>query len=344
MKIRDYTNKLTRRFWRSKVYWSPRRLFVPLSKIEIDRPIFILGTQGGGNTLICRVLARHPNVVKMVGNNRFWTGSNEMHNTNFWHQLGRLKGIDEKLLPEKLTLMRKEDHPVFGLYKGWVYATDSLYNEYRLTENDYDPESAGLLIERIKISLRAYAQDISSVRFLDKSQTYSLKIPFLRECLDDPLFILVVRNPYAMCWRAATRVYEKGHENRIKYGGRWNVKMPLDKRLEIAAQHWVNTFNTALSDLQNSNDGYILSFEDFLTDAESKLEEILEFVGLEYSPDLLPKPEHRKSLWNDPGYKWYPLRPDVNKRYLGEITSEAVEVIHSYAGVLADRFGYERPC
>ncbi len=336
--------KLARFFWDSKIYWTPRRLYVPMEKIQIDRPIFILGVQGGGNTLICRVLARHPNIVKIVGNHEFWTGPNEMHNSNFWYQLNRLKKIDKTFLPEKLTLMRRSAHPIFGYYKGWVYATDALFKEYRLTVDDCDVKTCNLLIERIKISLRAYAKDIHSVRYLDKSQTYSLKIPFLRKCLCNPLFILVLRSPYAMCWRAATRVYEKEYENRVQYGGRWNVKMSLDERLKIAGQHWMNTFQTALSDLENADDGYVLRFEDFLIDPEPKLMQILEFVKLEYFPYLLPKPEDQKSFWNAPGYKWYPLRPDVNNKYLKEITAGAVNIIHRYTYPIADRFGYERPC
>lgn len=347
MNIRKYTRRLARSFWESKVYWTLRRLYVPLSRILIDRPIFILGTQGGGNTLVYRVLARHPSMVGIAGNHRYWTRLNEMHNSKPWYQFNKLKGLDKAFLPEELAITRKEEHPIFGYHKYWIYATDSLYDEYRLTENDYDAESANLLRGRIKIALRAYAKDIRSARFVDKSPTYSLKIPFLRKCLCNPLFILLLRNPYAMCWLAATRVYEKEYESRVdiigRYHGPWNVKMSLDERLKFAGQHWVNTFQTALSELQNADDGYILRFEDLLVNPKRKLMEILEFVELEYFPYLLPRPQHQQFFWNNPGYRWYPLWPDVNNKCFKEITPEAVEIIHNYAGVLADRFGYERP-
>ena len=48
--------------------------------VEIDRPIFLLGTQGGGLTIISRILRRLPEVISVTGNHRYWAGDDETQN------------------------------------------------------------------------------------------------------------------------------------------------------------------------------------------------------------------------------------------------------------------------
>ena len=46
--------------------------------VTIDRPIFLLGTQGSGLTLISRMLRRNKSAVSVTGNYRYWAGADEM--------------------------------------------------------------------------------------------------------------------------------------------------------------------------------------------------------------------------------------------------------------------------
>ena len=56
----------------------PLRFFTQFKHINIDRPIFLLGNQGDGLTLIARMLRRHPDVVSITGNHTYWSGADEM--------------------------------------------------------------------------------------------------------------------------------------------------------------------------------------------------------------------------------------------------------------------------
>lgn len=54
-----------------------------MTRRPIQRPIFLLGSQSGGLTLLARILRRHASLVYCTGNSRYWAGSDEMQNVAF---------------------------------------------------------------------------------------------------------------------------------------------------------------------------------------------------------------------------------------------------------------------
>ena len=81
--IKRILHKLNELFWHLKPSFTPRRIYLPLSKINIKKPIFILGVQGGGLTIVSRILHRHSKVIYCNGNSKFWAGRDEMQNNAF---------------------------------------------------------------------------------------------------------------------------------------------------------------------------------------------------------------------------------------------------------------------
>ena len=73
-KTRAALFRARRNVWR----WDPR--FRRGADVAIDRPIFLLGTQGAGLTLLSRILRRHPLVVGATGGHRYWAGADEGQN------------------------------------------------------------------------------------------------------------------------------------------------------------------------------------------------------------------------------------------------------------------------
>ena len=47
-------------------------------EFSLNSPVFLLGTQGGGLTLVSRMLRRNREVVSVTGNNGYWSGADEM--------------------------------------------------------------------------------------------------------------------------------------------------------------------------------------------------------------------------------------------------------------------------
>ena len=330
-----YLNYTIQLFWTYKVVWTPRRLYIPLHTIPIDRPIFVVGTQGAGLTLLTRMIRRHPHVVTIGGGASFWTGLDEMDK----HPVGHYH------FPDALTLRapgyrnmtgREEEHSLFGLERSWVYATDDLYPHYRKTAEDATSSVCDALRTKIRQSIRAYAPDMSRARFLDKSQSYALKIPLIRACLPDALFVVQTRDPYVMCWREAAA------RPAIKYR-LWKERPSLEVGLRLAAQHWRNTYETALEDLRDRPYGLFIRFEDLLASPEQTLKHVLAFLDLEFFPDMLPQPHHRLPLGSQDPEKWYPLRADANERYLRQLPEVAIRIVYEELGEIAEMFGYFPP-
>jgi len=320
-------------YWKNKIYWTPRRLYVPLSKVQIDRPIFLLGTQGGGGTFLSRIIRRHPDVCYITGNKRFWAGEDELHNKRRFKHLPddwvlRSPGYRNLLGIEKY-------HPKFGYERSWLYCTNELLTAYQRTEHNWSPEVEAALVREIKRCIRAYAIDIRRARFHDMSQTYAVKIGLLRKCLPGGRFILMLRNPYAMCWREVTR--------KVRKYNFFERRPSQAEALKLAAEHWKNTFSVALDDLEGHNDSITLRFEDLLFNLRYWIEKIMKFAELEDGFDLDLIIGGSFPIGSVDRNKWFPIRTTVNDIYLQEIPSWACDIIEAHCSELAKDFEYPRP-
>lgn len=295
----------------------PRSRLVNLDEVCVDRPLFLLGTQGGGLTLISRVLRRHSDVVSATGDASYWTGSAEMQN------------VLAKGLPDDLRL---RGHPALkrrGWQDSWTYATDELIPNFRRTASDADGRLRETFLRRLRELLVVHGGARSSHRFVDKSQCYTVKVGFLRRLLEgcDPRFLLVTRNPFALCRRAVEKVLD-------------GMDLSRSERLDLAVQHWDNSMRCALADGEELGGFTVVRFEDFLAEPEQTLAVIDEVAEIGLEPELLPGPGDRMPLGTPPDNKWYPLRPEVNRKYLDELPPEVVEAVEERCGDLAERFGY----
>jgi hypothetical protein len=327
-------------YWEYKPWWTPWRLTTSLDEIEIDRPIFILGVQGGGLTLLTRMLHRNPNVVTIGGGRTYWVGNNEMDK----HYIGRLPDDFALRSPRYQSPTFKthltgdeEDHPVFGLERDWVYACEHFLDRYRKTEDDWTPEKETRLRRAIKESIRAYASDVETARFLDMSQTFSLKVPLLRKIFPDACFVVQSRNPYAVCVRAAkdfryewVRELEATDETRRL-------------KLQLVSEHWRNTFACATEDLEDEDHAVFVRYEDLAANPEEELRRIAEAIDLTYDPDMIPREHHRFPLGAKEQHKWYPLRTDTNQKYLDKLDASTASVIEETVGEIAEPLGYRPP-
>ena len=302
------------------------RLWRSYDSIKIRKPIFLLGTHGSGLTLISRMLRRNRRVVSVSGNYKYWSGADEMHVV-----LG-------PILPFEFTGIRHHvpDHKDFKNHTSWLYASDELIDHYRLTEKDVTRELKEKFRHTIRWLIHRHAIYPNKARFTDKSQSYTVKVSFMDKILEgaNPRFVLVTRNPYAVCFRAPS-----------KAGGLKRIadNYTFEELLELASQHWANSMKYALIDGEKVDNFMVTRFEDVLEEPEKEIGRICEFAGLEFSEDMLPQPEHSISFGSRFRDKWYPLRPDVNEKYFEQIEPKQVDKIEHYCGKYAEIFGYEKP-
>ncbi|VAX31501.1 hypothetical protein MNBD_NITROSPIRAE03-1038 [hydrothermal vent metagenome] len=306
---------------------NPKSYFNGYKRTEIKGPIFLLGNQGDGLTLLSRILRRNPAVVSVTGNSAYWAGADEMANV-YEPVLGReLSGIRIKApRHEKLTPPRS-----------WSYACNDLINEYRCTERDARDEIALRLRHAIGMAISRYGKNIENPRFVDKSQVYTVKMSFINKLLEDchPYFILVTRNPYASIYRAAT-----GKAGDMK---RYAEYMSLDERMRICMEHWLNSAGCVEEDRRKVSDFMSVSFEELLKSPQTVVNRICDFTGLEYSDDMIPQPHHKLPFGMKYRERWYPLRVDVNEQYLRAIPDRYIDMIYKHCGKSAELYGYVKP-
>ena len=313
--VRSYSWLLDpRRFWR-------------LPEYPIDRPIFLLGTQGGGLTLLSRMLRRHPDVVCAAGNSSYWTSADEIQN------------VYGPILPAELTGLRYKapPHALLPPPRSWTYAARDLYPLYRKKAEDATPELRNALCNVIRLSALRHARDKGRFRFLDKSQTFTVRMGLIHELLRDsrPRFIVVLREPYVSVYRAAT-----GRAADIK---RLQHNLDFEERVDICAEHYANSMRAVFEDAETLNlDIHILRFEALLAQPAPLLRQVCDFAELDFRTDMLPTATHRLPWGSRYLDRWYPIRSDVNTPFESKLDSLTVERVNRHFGPLIERLGYTR--
>jgi hypothetical protein len=311
--------------WRRRDRWrrSPTRLRSSVDAIPLDRPVFVLGMQGGGTTLIARSLLRHPSVVSISGNSSYWVATDEM---------GVVRNRMRRLPRALWGSAHRSDleHPSFGAEHASVFAGDELYPAYRNTADDATPADAERLQRFIREHIAVYARDPQDARFVDKTHTYTVKIPYVDRLLEghDPLFLLVLRNPYTMCHRAVRRKPPS-----------WRG-LSDEERLRVVAEHWANSNRLALQDGPRTRRFLAVRFEDFVRDPERIVRAVCAFAGLDYDDALVPRAGQTFPFPTLPSdRKWYPLVAD---EWRGRVSAPEAELVDSVCGPLAADLGYSR--
>jgi hypothetical protein len=318
-RTRDVAIKVARLYHRDRWRYSPRRRGRRVDRIPLDRPIFFLGVQGGGETIVGRCLRRNDAVVCMSGNSGHWTGTDELGVVR-----NRMARLPKALWGCKFRT--DVEHPLFGPNHNSVYASDTLLPCYRRTAADANDRDGAQFRRLLREHLAVYARDPRRARFFDKTHTNTLKIPLLASYLDgcDPVFVLVVRNPYGWCHRAVRR-------KRPTY----RVELSPEEELRLAAEHWANSCRIALEDGST-----VVRFEDFVADPEAVVRRLCDVTGLEFEPAMVPRPGDRFPFATLPGdRKWYPLFADP---WLAQVTDQEAEIVAGVCGPLATELGYRR--
>jgi len=325
--------KAERAFYTLRTYqWiiSPnawRHLLSGAKNRKIDRPIFLLGTQGGGLTLLVRMLRRGGGLVTCAGGDRYWTAADEMQNS-----LG-------PILPADFSGARwkRPPHPVFDGPRSWSYAVGDLHDLYRKRASDATEENVSGLRKMIRVSLARHAPKNPNARFIDKSQTFTMRVGLISKALEgcDPRFVMVPREPYISVYRAA--MGKAGDMEALK------DRLTYEERIEICAEHYAASMRAAFEDADALGlNMHLVPFETLLTDPEGELRRICAFLDLEFKPDMIPSPDHEIPFGSRFRDRWYPLRTDVNSSYDAKLDALTIEAVNRHCGDMIERLGYAR--
>ena len=286
-----------------------------------------MGTQGGGLTLLSRMIRRHPHVVSTAGNSDYWTSADEMQN------------VFGLFLPRAFSGMRFKapPHDKFPPPRSWTYATDEMLPQYRGTYEDYQPDLEAAFKKVLLYCSHRFGKKTSPVRFLDKSQSYSVRLGLLYRILKEtgPKIVWVSRDPYVSIYRAA--IGKAGDIRRLLN------KLDFQERLEICTNHYVNTVKSFKNDCEKHQIPHLrIKFEDLLEKPEETLRLVTDFVDLELQEDMLPRKEHRLPMGSRFLDRWFPIKPEINQPYIEKLDSNLIQHVNSKFNHLIEYLGYQR--
>lgn len=129
----------------------------------MQNPIFVVGCNNSGTTILWKTLLSHPEVCGPS-----------------------VEGQDLIGLPDSMKHF-------FGKETFRLFASDRFNNAYRRTEQNYNVQEAELIRS---IYLKHH---IGEIRFIEKSPSNSVRTRYLQSIFPQAQFIILVRNGYAVC-------------------------------------------------------------------------------------------------------------------------------------------------
>lgn len=258
----------------------------------------------------------------MAADNSYWNSKDEMH----IHM--------DTVLPEPLRLRHSKAKEDLNISEVFNYANDSSIEHFRYTPDDVNGQDASSFRRTLQALQWLIADKRSEPRFLDKSQSYTVKVGYLNSLLlgCEPMFLVISRNPLAICAREALKVRESGKS-----------VAAFEKRLREVSSHWKNSFDYALDDAvkYNLTDRFkTVQFEEVLADPERVVGGICKFLGLNYSDAILPGENDTFYFPHTKDKKWYPIRRAANEKYIQQLSDSQIQIILDRCGDTMLRLGY----
>ena len=198
-----------------------------------------------------------------------------------------------------------------GLPRMWVDREDI----FRLDENDTFPDPVRVLKEW---SMRL---DLKKPVLLEKSPPNSAKTRWLQKHFENPHFIGIVRNGYAVAEGITRKANPKHLIN----------SWPIDK----SAYQWSRSNEVLLEDAKHQKKFMWISYEDLVNDTIGTLNKITEFLCID---NFLQFESDKNWSIHERDEK---IR-DMNEDSISRLKDLQIKEINRVAGEMLDKFGYPR--
>lgn len=220
-------------------------------------PIFIIGRQHSGNTMLARCLGRAPEVHSLTGEGQF-----------FEHQAF----LDDKSTDEKIASVVSLVEQSGGDIPS--EARSELHNHMRRSRADGG--SSGTAAEMYARCMEWLAQEKGAGRWAQKATSYVFHVEAILECFPDARLVFLVRNPLDL---AAS----------MKRRGGWTAVARM-------TYGWNKGVRSALRYAETNPDRLlIVRYEQFVEESHRKMAEVCDFCDLPFRESYLEVPHVNQS-------------------------------------------------
>ncbi len=235
----------------------PPRAVSPVRKDKNKRAVFLLSPPRSGSTLLRVMLAGNPGLFSPP----------------------ELDLLSFNTMGERYRFFKEQNLPL------WLEATTQALKEINRLSIE-EAEQAMREIETRDTTVKDFyhllQKGLNQRLLVDKTPSYALDPAILQraeEDFDQPLYIHLLRHPYAMIY---SFIEAKLDKNFFKYKHRFN-------RQQLAELIWLNSHKNILDFLQRipGERHILLRFEDLLFRPETEIRRLCDFLGLPFSEDML---------------------------------------------------------
>jgi hypothetical protein len=270
---------------------------------EDIRPVFIVGMNGSGTSMLTESLGRHPALYAFPGETRMIP-----HFIDCAPRFGDLQDDDNFLRFWKYVISSAPDFEVFNDHQ-----------PLQIPENWRDfPRSLAHILDAI---FRAFAQAQGKHRWCEKSPNNSEHILRIAELFPLSSFVHIIRDGRDCAASTQRRQY---------------------RNPELSINRWRYVVADAMEQGSRLGDRYLeLKYEDLTIDPERWMRTICEFLELQFDDRVLQSgmPQSAKQPKHEAGYVGR-IEPNSQK-FLRSFSSQEIERLEQIAGQLLDQLGYE---
>lgn len=218
-------------------------------------PIFIMGRQHCGNTMLASILGRHPTVFSMEGEGTFF---------EFWPRLESLE--KEQRLDILIQTFDK------GVRPHMSEEEQSALNAFITTQLEEPITGAEVYIRANQFLMERRGRR----RWAQKATSYIFEIDKILKVFPQAKLIFLIRNPFDLA-ASLKRRQVPGKIFQMVYG--WNRGVDLALQYQ---QRYPQAF-------------LLVKYEEMVQAPEGKVAQIFEFAGLEFTPEVMQIPHINRS-------------------------------------------------
>lgn len=292
---------------------------------QLNRPIFILGAHKSGSSLIRSLLDGHPELFTTPIEMHFFRMAGYWVDYHFGKSRPPILPL-ERTKERWINLVKEYNSTAYRFGDANVVGRFDIHQLEQ--ELNSDVASFRELMVRYVHGIYAAlfgAEMPNGLRVVEKSVEHAEFAMDLKSMFSDAKFIHILRNPYA------NLVSLRRFTSKTDYPF-------LGPSLSVL----YNSFYYLYRNQRLLNDYMVIRYEDLLTDTESMMKAVANFLEIEFTDNLL-RPTCLGELWpgnSSRGIEYSGISVTNLDRWRGEITDLEIYYVTKYFGFLLNEYGY----
>lgn len=231
---------------------------------EVMEPIFVIGRQHSGNTMLATLLGRVPSVLGLTSEGGFFEARRE------------LDGLAPEERAER-TARRIRDNGVRAYLRTSSVEQDMSIWEV-ITPSMKEMASYGATAtELYAFGMQQVLERVGKKRWVQKATSYIFLTDDILKAFPRARLIFIARNPLDLA--ASTRKRNQSHRDTLRLALGWNRGMKYALRLQE----------------EQPQNFFLLRYEDLVRDPDQSVRDVCAFCGLPFDPEYLDIPHVNRS-------------------------------------------------